>query len=312
MATVPGWWASAPHVTSPRLVRGVAWAAVLAVTGMLVRAEAVRPALPEGVALHRNIAYRSGGGPEARLDLYVPAAAAPAGGRPTVLAIHGGGWRGGSKRDFGPHVARLAQHGYVVAAIDYRLSRPGRASWPANLDDVRDAVRWLRVHASEYGVDPRRIAALGASAGGHLAALLGTWPDGPATRVQAVVDFYGPTDLLSLESAQPETVGSLRLMLGGRASELRERFRAASPVAHVTSDDPPMLLIHGLDDGHVPVAQSRELAAALERAGVEHRLVLVEHGRHGFVFEAAGRDLLPEILSFLRSALSDRLTLHRP
>lgn len=314
---------STHRVSWTGLVRGVSWLVLLGVTGLLVRAEADRPALPEGVALHSDLIYGTAAHQNTRLDVYLPVDPPPPGGRPAVLAIHGGGWRGGSKRDYGRHVARLAQHGYVVVAVDYRLSRPGRPSWPANLEDVRDAVRWIRNHASDYGVDPGRIVALGASAGGHLAALLGTWPEGPgeeaatrdrsgsptpprtSARVQAVVDFYGPSDLAALAASRPISASPIRVMLGGEPSPRPEQLREASPVEHVSADDPPTLLIHGLDDAHVPVAQSEELADALERAGVPHRLIAVEKARHGFVFNAGGRDLLPEILSFLKTALGD-------
>jgi acetyl esterase/lipase len=225
-----------------------------------------------------------------------------------VLAIHGGGWRGGSKTAYGRVAVALAERGYVVVAVDYALSRPGAPSWPANLEDVRAAVRWLRRHAADYGVDPDRIAAMGASAGGHLAALLGTLPDVPdgpdavSARVQAVIDFYGPSDLTALADQRQQAERAVTLFLGGAPGDLPGRYQAASPVRHVTHDDPPMLLIHGDGDLLVPLDQSRRLAAALEAAAVPHRLIVVAGARHGFDFQVGPHDLLPEILAFLESA----------
>jgi acetyl esterase/lipase len=199
----------------------------------------------------------------------------------------------------------------VVAAVDYTLSAPGVPSWPANLEDLRAAVRWLRRNAAVYHVDPDRIAAMGVSAGGHLAALLATLPDGAYThpdstsstsaRVQAVIDFYGPSDLAALAATSPSAEPSLALFLGGGPPALPDRYAAASPVRHVTRDTPPMLLIHGDGDLLVPLDQSRRLAAALDAAGVPHQLIVVPGARHGFAFHAGQRDLLAEVLAFLES-----------
>jgi acetyl esterase/lipase len=263
------------------------------------------------VSADTDLVYRRVGERRVRLDLYKPRGAPPPGGRPAVIALHGGGWRGGSKTPYGRMAAALAERGYVVAAVDYQVSRPGAPSWPANLEDVRAAVRWLRRHASDHGVDPNRIAALGASAGGHLAALLGALPDGPppppdgattSARVQAVIDFYGPSDLPALAEPNAPARDSVALYLGGTPSEVPDCYELASPVRHVSPDDPPMLLIHGDDDQRVPVDQSRRLARALAAAGVPHRLIVIAGARHGFDFQVGDRDLLPEILAFLESA----------
>jgi acetyl esterase/lipase len=293
-------------------LRVIAWGALLGVAGLLVRAEVERPTLPRGVVAYTDLVYRRDGDHRARLDIYARAGPVPARGRPAVLAIHGGGWRGGSKHDYGPMAGALVEHGYVVVAVDYRLSRPGAPSWPANRDDLRAAVRWVRGHAAAYGVDPNRIAVMGASAGGHLAALIATCPEGPSpgaaaspaisARVQAVIDFYGPSDLSALAAGSPHARPSLTLYLGGGPDAVPDRYEAASPARHVTPDTPPTLLIHGADDWLVPLDQSRRLAAALHAAGVHHRLIVVEGARHGFGFQVGSRDLLPEVLAFLQSA----------
>ncbi|AGA26263.1 alpha/beta hydrolase [Singulisphaera acidiphila] len=303
------------------LIRTIAWLVLLGVTAILVRAEAHRTTLPESVAEHLDIVYRSVAGREVRLDVYLPTAPPPQGGRPAVVTIHGGGWRGGSKRDMKLMSIQLAEHGYAVVAIDYLLSRPGRPSWPGNFEDTREAVRWVRRHAADYGVNPDRIAALGVSAGGHLAALLGTYPDGPvdpdardrssasaspspsavSARVQAVVDLYGPADLLASRSSLPLPSTPVTLMLGGTLKEMPGRYEAASPVHHVSPEDPPMLLIHGRDDRLVPLEQSQALAATLAEAGVAHRLIEVDNAAHGFGFHVPTRNILPDVLAFLAS-----------
>jgi acetyl esterase/lipase len=291
-------------------LRIAAWGALLGVTGLLVHGEVDRDPLPAGIRADTDLVYRRAGGHALRLDVYSPADPARPGGRrrPAVLAIHGGGWRGGSKRVYGRMAAQLARHGYVVAAVDYTLSAPGSPSWPANLDDLREAVRWLRRHAEDYAIDPDRIAAVGASAGGHLAALLATAPAGAdasdptSARVQAVVDFYGPTDLPALVQRSAPAGVSVGLYLGGGPRDVPDRYAAASPALHVIQDTPPVLMIHGDGDRLVPVDQSRRLAAALGTAGVPHRLLVVPGARHGFDFQVGERDLLPDILAFLDSA----------
>jgi acetyl esterase/lipase len=292
------------------VLRILAWGALLGVTGLLVRGEVARDPLPGDVVAYTDLVYRRDGRRTERLDVYVPARVPPRGGWPAVLAIHGGGWRGGNKRGYGQMAAALVEHGYVVAALDYALSAPGAPSWPANLEDLRAAVRWLRRNAAVYNTDPNRIAVMGASAGGHLAALLATSPDDASTeaepetsaRVQAVIDFYGPTDLTALAETSRRAGPSLKLFLGGGLRDVPDRYRAASPVGHVTPDTPPMLIIHGEDDLLVPIDQSRRLAAALDQAGVPHQLIVVPGARHGFDFQAGRRDLRAGILAFLESA----------
>ncbi len=288
-------------------LRIMAWTALLGATGLLVRGESRHPEVPDGAVAYTSITYRRTEGRRALLDLYVPAGRTPLEGRPAIVAIHGGGWCGGSRRDYGRQVVRLTRYGYVVVAVDYRLSRPGEPSWPGNLEDVREAVRWLRRHADEYGVDPDRIAAMGASAGGHLAALLGTCSDDPEARVSAVVDFYGPTDLLAISGPTRMVGGPIDLLLGDLPERRPTRAAMASPVWHVTADDPPMLLIHGQRDRLVPPDQSRRLAQALARAGVRHRLIVLEDEAHNFHLNARSRDdLCLVVLEFLREAWKHR------
>jgi acetyl esterase/lipase len=269
-----------------------------------------------GVARLEGKVYRTVGRHKATLDVYLPANESGSSGaakRPAVVAIHGGSWCGGTRSDYasGPNntAIRLIQHGLVVIAVDYRLARPGSPSWPAVIDDVREAVRWTRRHASELNIDPDRIVALGQSAGGHLAAMLGTLADqtnddGVSCRVQAVVSFYGPSDLVRLTMSRHLTHDPVQILLGNEDTRTSRSELDPSPIHHVTHDDAPMLLLHGSDDTWVPPDQSLHMAKALDLAGVSHRLIVVAGARHGFeatVNEPTKRDLLPEILAFLES-----------
>ena len=237
------------------------------------------------------------------LDLYLPAGATRQGGRPAVVHFHGGGWRTGERSSLGPAVdgfglspiEQLADAGFVVASADYRLSTV--ATFPAQLLDAKAAVRWLRTHAAEYGVDPHRIYAWGDSAGGHLASLLGLTADFPVhagsdapddDRVAGVVAWYPPTDLLRMGGqARPDAVaradnpGSREaLLIGAQPADAPDKATAASPLSYVHAGAPPFLLIHGTADRFVPVEQSASLAGALEDAGNAVELLLLEGADH--------------------------------
>jgi acetyl esterase/lipase len=280
------------------------------------------PPTPEwerlGLRLIADVAYRSEGSSRQLLDVYRPRQASSGGGLPAVIAVHGGSWSGGSRlttrTDPKSTFLRLAQSGLVVVVIDYQLSRPATPSWPAVLDDLRESVRWVRRHAGELDVDPDRIALLGLSSGGHLASLVATLPDVPAadgvsSRVRAVVSFYAPYDLESLVTERRLDHEPVRNFLGRDNQPPSALDREASPINHVTRDDPPMLLFHGTDDLWVIPDQSVRMARALENAGVPNRLVLIEGARHGFeaiVEFPERRDLLPEMLAFLEMAWTSR------
>ena len=225
-----------------------------------------------------------------KLDLYLPGASASTKKpRPVVVWIHGGGWRSGNKWPW--PLAWLTRDGYAVASVQYRLS--GEAPWPAQIQDCRAAIRWLRANAKTYHLDPHRFAAAGASAGGHLVAMLGTAADlkgidppgaapvDPSPAVQAVVDFFGPTDLAALPVPPNDRRNAVALLLGGSLREKSELARQASPLIHVSADDPPFLIIHGDRDRLVPLAQSRALHEALKKAGVSSTLHIIKGAGHG-------------------------------
>lgn len=236
----------------------------------------------------RNIEYARPEGFSLKMDLYIPKGVARP--MPVVMWIHGGGWREGSKAM--PMVLPLVPLGFAVASIDYRLSQT--AIFPAQIYDCKAAVRWLRVHAAEHGFDPNRIAVAGASAGGHLAALLGTTArhrelegdegnPGVSSRVQAVIDLFGPTNLtdLSREYSISQT-NVIAELLGGSIYSSWANAQAASPVLYVDKFSSPFYIAHGDADPVVPMEQSVELDSALKKAGVPSTLYIVKGGGHGF------------------------------
>jgi acetyl esterase/lipase len=243
----------------------------------------------------RNIEYARADGKSLLLDLYLPAGSAAE--LPVIVWVHGGGWATGDKGDGGP-AARMTARGYAVASINYRLSWEAR--FPAQIEDCKAAIRWLRANASRYNLDPNRIGVWGSSAGGHLAALMGTSGDvrelegglGNATqssRVQAVIDWYGPADLLKMQSESlacsvidhNSPVSPESLLLGCPIQICPDRARRASSVTYATADDPPFLIMHGTADCLVPPLQSRDLSDALEAAGVDATLKFIQGAGHG-------------------------------
>jgi acetyl esterase/lipase len=263
--------------------------------------------LTAGPQVIKDLAYAPVS-PAQRLDLYLPARTGRA--VPLVINIHGGAFAYGDKADEVVNVARLTREGYAVASLNYRLS--GEARFPAGVQDVKAAVRWLRGNAARYGLDPGRFAAWGSSAGGHLASMLGVtgWQstelDDPAlgfadrsSAVQAVVAWYAPSDFLAMDrqNLDPGGCPGVPLVhalpgspesrwLGGAIEEVADRARAAS-VVHRLRDVPdaadripPFYLVHGDADCSVPRGQSMELADELRRAGVPVDLHLVPGAMH--------------------------------
>jgi acetyl esterase/lipase len=242
----------------------------------------------ESANIIRDIEFAEPDGHSLKLDLYLPEdRSKPV---PIVIFIHGGGWKNGSRRSGEKTAAWLTDHGFAVASIDYRLTDV--AQWPAQIDDCYDAVQWLRDNSEEYQMDGFNIGAWGTSAGGHLAALLGTrFPEEREAffDIQAVCDWFGPSDLLTMP---PNNIGNGRSaedvansngakLLGATVREVPELARDASGIDHVTSDDPPFLIMHGDKDPGVPLEQSQKLHAKLINAGVSSRLHIVKGAGHG-------------------------------
>jgi len=237
----------------------------------------------------KDIEYARADSISLRLDLYFPGIARPP--YPLVVWIHGGGWRAGNKAPLPPHAATLLERGYAVASINYRLS--GQAIWPAQIHDCKGAIRWLRAHAPEYNLDPRRIGVWGSSAGGHLVAMLGTSMNVEtlegvvggnlafSSDVQAVCDWYGPSDLLTMGGWHDNPDSPEAKLIGGPVQDNPGKAWAASPVAYVNGDEPPFLIMHGTKDKTVPFSQSEELRDSLLQHGVDVIFHPVEGAGHG-------------------------------
>jgi acetyl esterase/lipase len=225
------------------------------------QAQETRNLVRPGTRVERNLAYAADGHERHRLDLYLPEKGA--GPFPVVIWLHGGGWIRGDKANC--HAAPLVARGYAAVSVNYRFLQ--HAEFPAQIEDCKAAVRWLRANAVKYRLDPDRIAVMGASAGGHLAALLGVGgnvkelegalgnPD-QSSRVQAVIDLFGP----------------LRIN--------KDKGNKSNVLAYVSKDAPPFLIVHGDADRSVPIKQSEQLAAALKKAGVDVTQVPIQGAGH--------------------------------
>ncbi len=287
----------------------LSWLLVLTTTLWAAWAAPLRAADPE-TRVEQDIAYL-GEGRQEKLDLYLPAKADQGPRFPGVVIIHGGGFTGGTKRGAREQNigTTLAKTGYVCISIDYLLAAKDKPAWPQNLHDCKTAVRWLRANADKYHVDADHIGVIGGSAGGHLALMVGlTDPDSGldpkepygkfSCRVQAVVDLYGPGDLVSR--------GKDHVMFAGTLADKPDLYRQASPVTHARKGNPPVLILHGTGDKTVPVEQSKLMAEALKKAGVEHELILVEGAPHSFHLEPKEKDLRPTVIGFFDKHLKAR------
>jgi acetyl esterase/lipase len=247
---------------------------------------AVRQDSLRSYLLYPDLVYCTGGEQQLKLDFYSSREPTPR-ARPLVMFVHGGSWMHGDKSQGGEQfeAVELLRRGYAFVSVNYRLAP--EYHFPAMIEDVKCAVRYLRAHAAELGIDANRIGAYGSSAGGHLVSLLGTadvsagfegtggWGD-QSSRVEAVANLYGPTDFNQLTS-QRDRLG-LSLVFPGNEDSLRR----ASPITYVSPDDPPFLILQGELDDLVPVSQAVEFDRALRQAGVPSTLVLVHNAGHGF------------------------------
>ncbi len=270
-----------------KLAYSVAAIAIISTCGSVANAQRWMARVPEGTTVHRDLAYVANGHERQRLDLYLPEASnAP---RPVIVWVHGGGWQGGSKEN-PSRVLPFVSEGYAVASVNYRLSQ--HAIFPAQIHDCKAAIRWLRAHADEYNLDADHIGVWGASAGGHLVALLGTSGDVPeiegdlgnndqSSRVQAVVDLFGPTDLAKMGGMHNRPRSPEARLIGGLVQDKPKEATAANPITYVSKDDPPFLIMHGDKDPLVPLNQSELLNEALAKAEVQVELVVVKGAGHG-------------------------------
>ena len=264
------------------------------------------------VEIIRDLTFTTPNGSPQMLDLYLPIGIERP--LPVIIWLHGGGWRFGDRKLAPDLSCYFAERGFAMVSIDYRLS--GEAVWPAQIHDVKTAIRWVRSVGKEYGLDGDNIGLWGSSAGGHLASLAGTTGSGTLegtgeyleelSDVQAVVVGYGPTDLLQIEdhkaqlenvSTDPESVRipegiSMKtsdansfesLLMGAAITSCPERVREANPITYVKSELPPFLLMHGTSDTAIPTHQSEILYKALAEKGNDVTLYLIEGLGHGFL-----------------------------
>jgi len=280
------------------------YAFVLSLIGGVTEATEVR--------ILRDLPYAETANPRQTLDLAIPKEPAPEkNGRPLVIWIHGGGWKSGDKRSGHrpDRLPALVETGrFAGASIAYRLS--GEAKWPAQIHDCKAAIRWLRGNAKEYGIDPKRIAVWGSSAGGHLVSMLGSSGGAKelegklgkhleqSSRVSAVVNYYGPSALLKMDDYPSKIVHNApdspeSQLIGNPIQKSKTKALQASPLHHVTSDDAPHIHFHGTDDPLVPFNQSEIYHAALKKAGVQSTLVTSKGGGHNMPKAFTLRFVLP-------------------
>ncbi|MCS6850035.1 MAG: alpha/beta hydrolase [Gemmataceae bacterium] len=237
----------------------------------------------------KDLVYGKGGDVELKLDLAMPKDGP--GPFPAIVCIHGGGWQKGHRGQLSETIKVLASKGYVAATISYRLAPEHK--FPAQIEDCKAAVQCLRANAKAYRINPDRIGAMGFSAGGHLACLLGTTDrhDGlegngghinQSSRVQAVVSFFGPTDFTQ-KTWSPELEEKFFLpFLGARFDDRPDLYRRASPVSYATKDDPPFLFFHGTEDKLVAIRHSRILATKLQAFNIDAQVIALEGEGHGW------------------------------
>ena len=261
---------------------------------------------PTAVSVERDVVYRTVDGESLRADVYLPADSGDE--RPVVLLVHGGGWSRGDRTEHEEQGRLLAEAGFVAVSVDYRFAPAHR--YPAAVDDVQAAVRWLRKKAQRnaYGIDPNRIGALGGSAGGHLVGLLAVLGEGRLdrrARVAAVVAWSGPMDLA--RAAAHIDVGDVLILgdalmafLGCSPGSCNDETAwDASPLTHVDGSDAPMLLVNS-ENELIPLRLVQPMADALDAAGVDNRLLTLPGNRHSGQFAP---DVWDDTLSFLQEQL---------
>jgi acetyl esterase/lipase len=267
------------------LLAGAAW--LLTIAPLAAQEQAPAPTPPAGVVFEADVEYGEGGGEKLKLDLARPENLdRPA---PCIVVIHGGAWRAGNKTAHHPQIFDFAGRGYVAATVGYRFCPTHR--FPAQVEDVKCAVRFLRANAEKYNIDPNRVGAIGFSAGAHLSMMLGATDaeDGlegagghadQSSQVQVVVQFFGPTDF---NGEFPEvSEGLINDFVGGTRADNTEARKRASPLTYLDSGDAPILTFQGTKDPLVPHSQAFKLAEAMSAAGVGGRVEILPGAAHGW------------------------------
>jgi acetyl esterase/lipase len=238
--------------------------------------------------IKKDIVYGKGGDQDLQLNLALPAGDGPF---PAILCVHGGGWKAGHRNDLNMLIAYLANRGFVAATVSYRFAPKDK--FPAQIEDCKAAVRWLRANAKQYKINTDKIGAVGFSAGGHLVSLLGAADKNAglegkggnpeqSSAVQAVVSFFGPTDLITKTWNKSVEDKYFVGFLGGSHDEVKENYKKASPLNYVRKDCPPFLFFHGDKDTLVDIHHSKVMDAKLREAGVSSELVVMKGYEHGW------------------------------
>ncbi|MCM8776973.1 MAG: alpha/beta hydrolase [Candidatus Omnitrophica bacterium] len=261
------------------------------------------PRLPENTKVIKDIVYAEADGEKLLMDIYIPESQKPL---PLVVWIHGGGWSKGSKENCYPAL-HLLPYGYAVASINYRLT--GIASFPAQLEDCKSAIRYLRANGAKYNLNTEKIGVWGPSAGGHLAALLGTTGDVSdfekgdylefSSKVQAVCDYYGPSSISDMHwrSYRKDGNSPEQLLIGKGKGDFTEKAKKASPVTYVSSSSAPFFIVHGDKDNVVHISQSKLLYDILLKSGVEVQLHIIKGAGHGGP-EFIKQEIIEKVVSF--------------
>jgi acetyl esterase/lipase len=256
-----------------------------------------------------DLPFAQVGGTTLSLDLARPAEGD--GPFPAVVCLHGGGWVRGDRKQMAQTIEALARRGYVAVAPDYRLAPKHR--FPAQIEDCKAAVRWLRANAAAHRIDQRRLGAVGLAAGGHLACLLGVTRKedglegnggnpGEDSTVQAVVSFFGPTDLTWPSWDKAVVEQNLVPLLGGTFQQVPGAYGRASPMTYANRGGPPFLLLHGNADAIVPPSQAQDFAQKLVQSGGSARVVLLEGEGHAWRGDSLRRSIA-EMLTFFDEKL---------
>lgn len=261
------------------------------------------------VQIQRDVVYGIVEGVELKLDIYKPDLPGPL---PAIVLVHGGGWVSGNKRNMESYARYFAERGYIGFSVNYRLAP--RFQFPAQIEDIKCAVRWVRANAQRLNVNPDKIGAFGSSAGGHLVGLLGV-TDGSeglegscgdlsiSSRVQAVVPYFGPMDLVKLFS-NPRGAQTAITLFGTTCEANPEPCKKASPIIYTSADDPPFLLVHGTQDPVLPFEQSVLMRDALKAANVAVDLVALEGAGHGWPINSPfGQQALARVVPFFERHL---------